>query len=75
MLDAVAAQPADDALDHHERLPAVDRALHVRIEVLYADGGAVDAGGGQRSDVLLRRVPRIELDRDLGVGCEVEAPA
>jgi hypothetical protein len=73
--ETVPAQPADDALDHREWLQAVDRALHVRIEVLHADRGAVDAGGGQRRNVLLGGVARIELDRDLGAGNEVEAPA
>jgi hypothetical protein len=73
--EAVPAQPADDALDHRERLPAVDRVLHLRIEVLHADRGAVDAGGGQCGDVLLGGVAGIELDRDLGAGGEVEAPA
>jgi hypothetical protein len=75
VLDTVPAQPPHDTRDHRERLQAVDRALHIRIEVLHADRGAVDAGRGQRRDVLLRRVPRVEFDRDLGAGREVESLA
>ncbi len=74
-VDAVPAQPAADPLDHRERLVAVDRRLHLRVEILDADAGAVDPGLGQSGDVVLGRVARIDLDRDLGVGGEGEGLA
>ena len=60
------AQPVHRALHDRERLPAVDRPLHLRIDVLHAEARAVDADRRERSDRLPRQAPRIDLDRELG---------
>ena len=47
---------------HGERLHAADRFLHVKVEILYAQAGAVDAGGRQGCHERPIDGARIELD-------------
>jgi hypothetical protein len=56
-------------------LPAVDRLLDLRIDVLAAKAGAVDPDRGKRLDRLPRQLTRIDLDRPLGVPRDLEALA
>ena len=55
--DAGRAQPVHRALDHRERLPAVDRPLHLRIDVLHAEACAIDADR-RRAQSTVSRVRR-----------------
>ena len=53
--------------DHRERfldrLDAIDRFLHDRIEILLAQAGAVESHPGKRLDVMRPHAARIEFDR------------
>ena len=63
--DAGHAQRIDDRLGHREGLFAVDRLLHLRIEVLDSNAGACHAGGDQRLHLIVHKRARIDLDREL----------
>ena len=51
MDDAGLAQSIGGAYGLLEALPAADRFLHARLEILHAEAGAIDADIGQRGDV------------------------
>ena len=61
------------ALDQLERLHAADGALHLRRDVLHAEAGAVDADGGERAHQRAVDPARVELDRVLLEGRQIEA--
>ena len=54
MDDAGLTQSIGGACGLPEALPAADRFLHARLEILHAEAGAIDAHIGQRGDVLAR---------------------
>jgi hypothetical protein len=66
MDDAGLTQSIGGASGLPEALPAADRFLHARLEILHAEAGAIDAHIGQRGDVLARQRTWIDFDRDLG---------
>ena len=55
-------------------LDAVDRLLHVVIEVLHAERDAVEAERRQRVEMLACRHARVGLERELGAGQRREVP-
>ena len=69
-----ARKAATARLRRLEGLLAVDRGLHLGIEILHADRDAVDAGLGERRDACVIEPARIELDGELGILCDVEMP-
>ena len=72
MNDAGVAQPIGGARGLLKTLPAADRLLYARREVLHAQACTTDADVGERGDVLTRQRARIDLDRDLGRGRHVK---
>ena len=64
-----ARSPQNRALDHFRRLDPVDGGLHLRIEFLHAETGAVEAERADLLDHLIGERTRIALDRYLGIGC------
>ena len=66
-LDPGLSQPIDDPSRGRERLDAIDRFLHLGIDILQADAGAGDANGGEGSDLVLAEAARVDLDRELGI--------
>ena len=68
-------KPRDRALDHFGRLDPVDGGLDFRVEFLHAETGAVEAERPDLPDHLIGERTRIALDRDLGIGFELEALA
>jgi hypothetical protein len=48
-----------------DALPAVDRALHLRIDVVHAEARAIDPDRGKRIDHVARPAPRVDLDHEL----------
>ena len=58
--------------DHGERLHAADRFLHVEVEILHAQAGTVDAGGGECRHQRLVHGARIKLDGMLYDARQVE---
>src|SRR5690606_31618774 len=54
-------------------LDAVDRGLHLGVEVLHAEAGAVEAERAQRANVGGVGVARVELDREVAGGRVREA--
>jgi len=71
--------PRPGALHHPpgllDRLHAVDRLLHLRVEVLETEAQPVDAGLGQRVELLGGRLARVDLDTDLAIRGEAEGAA
>src|SRR5262249_43648270 len=55
------------------RLDASHRALHLRIEILYAHRQAVEPEPCQQGELRVGRYDRIDFDRDLRIGAQVEA--
>ena len=74
-LEAVRARRRDHGRSLLEALPAVDRALHVLVEVLDADREAVEAERRQEGDRLRAGAARIHFDRVLAVGGERKTAA
>ncbi len=70
--DTGAAQCVDDVARQFETLRPVDRRLHIGVEILNADAGAGDTQKLQAFKKRVVRVGRIDLDRDLGAGNDVE---
>src|SRR3546814_8861741 len=68
-------------LDHRHgvfnALDAVDRFLHIGIEILHAEAGAVETDPCQRMDIVRADRARVDLDRKiaLGRGAEMKLPA
>jgi hypothetical protein len=56
-------------------LPAADGHLHGLLEVLHAQADAVEAGRAQERHLFGRGDARVDLQRDLGVGRQVERAA
>src|SRR5690606_10040778 len=55
-----------------DALDAVHRALHVRVEVLHAEAGAVEADLDQSGDLLRADRPRVDLDGEIAIGCAAQ---
>ena len=69
-VDAVEAEPArlfNQAARHFERLDAMNRFLHLGMEILNAHAQPVEAEPPQSFEVRLRRHARIDLDADFRV--------
>ena len=64
---AVGAAGVDDRQRLFDALDAIDRLLHLRVEVLHAQAGPVEAGLGQLANVVRGKEARIQLDRDVAV--------
>jgi hypothetical protein len=62
----------DDAQRFFDRLHAVDRRLHDRIEILHAEAGAVETDPSQPGDVVGRDETRIQLDGKIAIGARAE---
>src|SRR5581483_5004696 len=70
--DAGAAEGGDLVLDESERLLAVDRGLHRRVEILDTETDAGNVAIRKRLQQLRRDEPRIEFHRMLGRGVDGE---
>src|SRR3546814_14139068 len=59
-------------LDHRHgvfnALDAVDRFLHIGIEILHAEAGAVETDPCQRMDIVRADRARVDLDRKIALG-------
>ena len=64
-LEAVGAAGLDDGEGFLHALDAIDGTLHLRIEVLDAEAGAVEADVGELGDVCRLDEAGIEFDRDV----------
>ena len=64
------AHPIHRLLRHLARLDAVDGLLHLRIEILHAHRGAVEADFAQRDHVVAREPARVHLHAGFDVGRE-----
>ena len=71
-LVAELAGGVDERLRHLEGLDAVDELLDLRVEVLHPHRDPVPAVAAEDGEVLGRRHPRVDLDRDLGARCRAE---
>ena len=65
--DAAGAQPLGGGTGGRRALRAADGGLHLGVEILHPDGGAVDPQRGQRVQPLRVDLRGVGLDRDLGV--------
>ena len=65
--EAVAAAGVDHRAGLLDRLDAVHRFLHRRVEVLHAEAGAVEADLAERGDVVGIDEARVEFDRDVAI--------
>ena len=73
--EAVGARRVDHGARFRFALDPVDGLLHVGVEVLDADRNPVEAQLAEERDRVRADLARIDLDRDLGVGCHVERAA
>ena len=61
-VDAEVVEQVDRGFDRLERLDAAGGGLHMGVEVLHAEAGAVDADVAQRRGEDLRDITRVKLD-------------
>ena len=66
------AHPVERLLRHRLGLDAVDRLLHLRIKILHAHRGAVEADLRERNDVFARKAARVNFDAGLDVRRELK---